>query len=165
MPDTKLRIQLRTSPHLKQTVTVEQIMRNVVYALLPICAFAVYQFGLSALLLLITVTASCLLFERLFNSLQGAPSSLGDWSATITGLLLALTLPPGFPLWMGMVAALAAIGGIERFVKRGDDVIVKPNICHDDDAYSKAPISMTPREIRGFPSKSDSIGAIGVSVS
>lgn len=102
-------IELRTSPHAHAGEDVVKIMRNVVYALLPICAFSVWQFGLSGLALLATVTAACLASERLFNRLSDKPSSLGDWSATITGLLLALTLPPGFPLWMGAVAGFAAI--------------------------------------------------------
>ena len=54
-------IEIRTSPHLKRSLTVDQIMRNVVIALLPICAFAVYQFGLSALLLMLTTTAAAVL--------------------------------------------------------------------------------------------------------
>ncbi len=102
-------IELRTSPHAHEGGDVVQIMRNVVYALLPICAFTVWQFGLSALALMLVVTASCLLSERLFNRLSNNPSSLNDWSGTITGLLLALTLPPGFPLWMGAVAGFVAI--------------------------------------------------------
>ena len=102
-------IELRTSPHAHAGEDVVKIMRNVVYALLPICAFSVWQFGLSGLALLVTVTATCLASERLFNRLSDKPSSLGDWSAVITGLLLALTLPPGFPLWMGAVAGFVAI--------------------------------------------------------
>jgi electron transport complex protein RnfD len=85
-------------------------MRNVVYALLPICIYAVYQFGISALALIIVVLLSCLGTERLFNRLSSSPSTLSDYSAVITGLLLALTLPPGFPLWMGAVAGFTAIG-------------------------------------------------------
>jgi electron transport complex protein RnfD len=85
-------------------------MRNVVYALFPICVFAVYQFGISALGLITVVLLSCLGTERLFNRLSSTPSSLNDYSAVITGLLLALTLPPGFPLWMGAVAGFVAIG-------------------------------------------------------
>ena len=91
MMDTKLKIELRTSPHLKQAVTVEQIMRNVVYALLPVCAFAVYAFGISVLALLMVTTLTCILTESLFCRLAGQPDTLNDWSITITGLLLALT--------------------------------------------------------------------------
>lgn len=103
------KIELRTSPHIKSAPSVAQIMCNVVYALVPICGFAVYQFGLSALALIVVITAASLATERFFNWMSGRESSLSDWSATITGLLLALTLPPGFPLWMGAVAGFVAI--------------------------------------------------------
>ncbi len=104
-----LRLELRTSPHVVKDNSVERIMFHVVLALLPIAAFSVWQYGLSALALLVTVTGTCLLTERLFNRLGGTASTLSDWSATITGLLLALTLPPAFPLWMGAVAGFTAI--------------------------------------------------------
>ncbi|MEW5789458.1 MAG: RnfABCDGE type electron transport complex subunit D [Pseudomonadota bacterium] len=104
-----LRLELRTSPHVVKNNSVERIMFHVVLALLPIAAFSVWQYGLSALALLVTVTGTCLLTERLFNRLGGTASTLSDWSATITGLLLALTLPPAFPLWMGAVAGFTAI--------------------------------------------------------
>jgi electron transport complex protein RnfD len=109
MPQPEPRLELRAGPHLHAPRSVEQIMRNVVYALLPLCAFGVYAFGLSAAALILVVTVSCLGTEQLFNRLAGRDSTLGDWSATITGLLLALTLPPGFPLWMGAVAGFIAI--------------------------------------------------------
>jgi Na+-translocating ferredoxin:NAD+ oxidoreductase subunit D len=108
MPHTQ--IELRTSPHIHSAPSVDEIMRNVVYALLPICAFAVYQFGLSALALIIVVTASCVGTEALFNWLGKCENSLNNYSAVITGLLMALTLPPAFPLWMGAVAGFIGIG-------------------------------------------------------
>lgn len=110
MTQPKTKIEVRTSPHLRPAPSVDVIMRNVVYALLPICVYAVYQFGISTLALIIVVLLSCLGTERLFNRLGSSPSSLRDYSAVITGLLLALTLPPGFPLWMGAVAGFTAIG-------------------------------------------------------
>ncbi len=100
-------IELRTTPHIHAPQDVVMIMRNVVYACLPIAAWAVWLYGLSALLLLLTVVASCLLTERMFSPKQS--NTLGDWSATITGILLFLTLPPSFPLWMGGVAGFAGI--------------------------------------------------------
>lgn len=110
MSQAPARIELRTSPHVKKGVSVEKIMLHVVLALLPVVGFAIWQYGLSALVLVLTVTASCVLTERLFNWLSGSPNTLPDWSAVITGLLLALTLPPSFPLWMGVVASFTAIG-------------------------------------------------------
>ncbi len=102
-------MELRTSPHVVSDRNVPTIMKHVVLSLLPICGFSVWQYGLSALALLLTVTATCLVTERFFNRASAQASTLGDWSATITGLLLALTLPPSFPLWMGMVAGFVAI--------------------------------------------------------
>lgn len=110
MPDSQIATELRSSPHLKQTVTVAQIMRNVVFALVPVCVYSVYAFGISVLLLLMTTTLTCMLTETLFCRLAGRASSLSDWSIVITGLLLGLTLPPGFPLWMAAVAAFVAVG-------------------------------------------------------
>lgn len=102
-------IEIRSAPHIKRARSVEQIMRNVVYSMLPICLFYVYQYGISALALILVVTGACLATEKFFVRLGGQSGDLNDWSATITGILLALTLPPGFPLWMGAVAAFVAI--------------------------------------------------------
>ncbi len=102
----KARIELRPTPHIHAPQDVTVIMRNVVLACLPLAGWAVWQYGLSAALLGVTVVASCLLTEWLF----GRGETLRDWSAVITGLLLFLTLPPGFPLWMGAVAGVTAIG-------------------------------------------------------
>ncbi|MDD5058959.1 MAG: RnfABCDGE type electron transport complex subunit D [Sideroxydans sp.] len=102
-------MELRTSPHQVSDRSVPTIMKHVVLSLLPVSAFSVWQYGLSALALMLTVTATCLITERWFNRAAAQPSTLGDWSATITGLLLALTLPPAFPLWMGVVAGFVAI--------------------------------------------------------
>ena len=103
-------VEIRTSPHLKKAQSVEDIMRNVVYALLPICAWAVWQFGISALALIVVTVASCVGTEAFFARVQGRGNTVRDWSVTITGILLALTLPPGFPLWMAAVAGIVAVG-------------------------------------------------------
>lgn len=106
MKSKYLQMALRTSPHIMRGVGVEVIMRNVVYALLPLVAMAVYTFGLSALLLVLVCTFSAMAAEYAVAQFSGKPGTLGDSTAIITGLLLGLTLPPGFPLWM------AALGGI-----------------------------------------------------
>ena len=102
-------IEIRSAPHVQGPKSVETIMRHVVYSLLPICAFYVFQYGISALASIVVVTAACLFAERYFVRTGTQAGRLSDYSAVITGLLLALTLPPGFPLWMGAVAGLVAI--------------------------------------------------------
>ncbi len=106
----KAHAQLRTSPHQRDTDPVHVIMRNVVYALLPVCAFSVYQFGISSLALIITCVLACIGTEHGFAKWSGKKTPVGDWSVVITGLLLALTLPPGFPLWMAVVASVFGVG-------------------------------------------------------
>ena len=69
-------IEIRSAPHIKTPRSVELIMRQVVWSLLPICAFFIYQYGLSALALIVTVTATCLLSERLFNRMAGRVDKL-----------------------------------------------------------------------------------------
>ena len=101
-----LKIEISSSPHVKRPVDVKIIMRNVVYALLPVSAFAVYAFGLSALAIIVTTTIFSMLTEHVINIIEKKEDTIGDFSAVITGILLGLTLPPGFPLWM------AAFGGI-----------------------------------------------------
>lgn len=103
------RIDIRTSPFIRKAPSVAEIMRNVVYALLPLAAYAVWQFGLSAFVLMISTVLACIATEHMFCKLSGKKTTIGDASAIITGLLLAMTLPPGFPLWMGAVAGFTAI--------------------------------------------------------
>ncbi len=117
-------VEIRTSPHIHDAPRVDVIMKNVVYALFPICAFSVYQFGISALVLLIVSTAACLGTETLFCRLSASSNTIKDYSAVITGLLLALTLPPGFPLWMTAVAGFVAIAlGKVLFGGLGNNVL------------------------------------------
>jgi electron transport complex protein RnfD len=112
-------LEIATSPHIASGASVDRIMFNVVLALLPVVAFAVYAFGLAALLVLATATLSCVATEHLLCRLANRPSTVGDWSVTITGLLYGLTLPPGLALWMvacggfiGVAMAKFLFGGL-----------------------------------------------------
>jgi electron transport complex protein RnfD len=107
MPQSE--IQLRTSPHLHAPRSVAMIMRHVVYALLPLAGFAVWTFGVSALATVVMGVLACVGTEEMFARWQGKPSSWRDGSAIITGVLLGLTLPPGFPLWMTALGGFIAI--------------------------------------------------------
>ena len=103
-------LEIRTSPHVLSGHSVDTIMFNVVLALLPVAGFAVYAFGLTALLTLATALASCVATEHLVCKWSGKPSTIGDWSTVITGLLYGLTLPPGLPLWMTAAGGVIAVG-------------------------------------------------------
>lgn len=102
-------LNIDTSPHIRSGTSVDIIMRNVVYALVPVCVFAVYVFGLAALVTLAGATISCIVTEHVLCRATGRPSTVGDWSVTITGMLYGLTLPPGLPLWMVVLGGVAGV--------------------------------------------------------
>ncbi len=114
----KKTLNISTSPHIKQALTTDEIMRNVVYALLPVAAFAVFSFGINALLVLVATTASAVLTEHLLCRLSNQESTISDWSAVITGLLLGLILPPAFPLWMAFAGGFISIA-LGKFIFGG----------------------------------------------
>ena len=102
-------LQIHTSPHIASGTSVDTIMRNVVWALLPVAAFSVYSFGLAALFTLLAATASCVLTEHLMCRFAARPTTVKDWSVTITGLLYGLTLPPALPLWMVVIGGVIGV--------------------------------------------------------
>jgi len=81
-------LHISTSPHIIKGVSTDDIMLNVVWALIPVSAFAVYAFGLAALLVILTSVLSCVLTEYILCKLSKKESTVSDWSAVITGLLL-----------------------------------------------------------------------------
>ncbi|HEU4563758.1 MAG TPA: RnfABCDGE type electron transport complex subunit D [Gemmatimonadaceae bacterium] len=97
---------LTASPHLKGRDSTARIMWNVVGSLLPLVAASAYFFGPSALLVVGASVAGAVLTEHYL----GRRGSLADGSAAITGLLLGLTLPAGFPMWMAALGGAFAIG-------------------------------------------------------
>jgi electron transport complex protein RnfD len=101
---------LSTAPFAKRPVDTPLIMRHVAYSLIPVMLVAIYYFGISALLILVVCTAGCVLTEWLAGGMGPLrASTITDGSAAVTGILLALTLPPGLPLWMAFVGSVAAI--------------------------------------------------------
>ncbi len=99
-----------SSPHLRSDATARRIMLDVLIALVPATAAAVYFFGVRAALVIAVTTAASVLAEFVSNKIMKKPITIGDLSAAVTGLLLAFNLPPGIPLWV------AAIGGVFAIV-------------------------------------------------
>ena len=111
-------LHISTSPHLVRGIGTDDIMRNVVWAMAPVAIFAVYAFGWSALMVLVATTFTAVLTEHLLCMASKKESTVSDWSAAITGLLLGLTLPPGFPLWMAVMGSVVAIA-LGKFIFGG----------------------------------------------
>ena len=104
-------LNISTSPHIRYKESVPSIMLSVVVALVPALAASVWFFGIKALYLNIVCIVSCMLTELIIVKLMlKRPSSLGDFSALVTGLLVAFNLPPDLPLWMAALGSVFAIG-------------------------------------------------------
>ena len=100
------RLIITASPHIKAGDTTPRIMWHVVISLVPVIVSSAWFFGISALLVIAAATLGAVISERLI----GRPGSLRDGSATITGLLLGLSLPSGFPMWMAFLGGAFGIG-------------------------------------------------------
>lgn len=99
-----------SSPHAHSGESVSHVMQSVVWALMPASALAVAVFGWPALLVILITVLASVATEHLVMNLRKRPSSINDWSAALTGLLLALTLPPHTPWWICVAGGVFAIG-------------------------------------------------------
>ncbi|MBU4194977.1 MAG: RnfABCDGE type electron transport complex subunit D [Actinomycetia bacterium] len=97
------------SPHIRGKHTTTSIMRWVIAALLPLTAYGVYIGGTDALVVVLMSVVGAVATEAVIQKLRHLPVSIGDLSAVVTGLLLALTLPPGLPFWMPLLGGVVAI--------------------------------------------------------
>ena len=102
-------LHLSASPHIHSGRSTSAIMRDVLIALLPAAVAGVVIFGLRSLLVIAVCVASCVLLEALFNLIIKKEQTIGDLSAAVTGLLLALNLPVNIPIWQCVVGCVFAI--------------------------------------------------------
>lgn len=102
-------IQLSSSPHISSGLKTRHVMWLVVLSMLPEAVYGVILFGIPALLTILASVAAAVASEFLFNKITKKRQSAGDGSAVITGLLLALVLPPTLPLWQTILGAAFAI--------------------------------------------------------
>lgn len=102
-------LKVSSNPHVRSKATTARIMQCVVIALLPATVFGVINFGLHALLLVLITVATTVLTEYIYDKCMKKKVTVGDFSAVVTGLLLALNLPPKAPLWIGVIGGVFAI--------------------------------------------------------
>lgn len=107
MTDRKLLVS--AGPHVRGGASTTSVMRDVLIALLPAVVASVLVFGTRALVLEIICVDVSILFEYLFRKITKRTNTISDLSAAVTGLLLAMNLPAGFPIWMAIVGCFVAI--------------------------------------------------------
>ena len=104
-----MKLILSSSPHAHAKNSVSSMMRDVILALLPAAGCAVWFFGMRAVWLIAVCIATAVVTEALCRLMMRRENSIGDLSAVLTGLLLALNLPPDLPLWMAVAGSVFAI--------------------------------------------------------
>ncbi len=102
-------VNISVSPHARSSRTTQNIMLDVLIALLPACGMGVYAFGFSALLVIFVTVAACVLTEFVYEKLMKLPLTVTDLSAVVTGVILALNMPAEIPLWMPVLGGVFAI--------------------------------------------------------
>lgn len=102
-------LRLSVSPHIHSGRSTAGIMRDVVISLMPAAIAGTVIFGLRALLVIAVCVASCVLLEAIFNKITKKDQTISDFSAAVTGLLLALNLPANVPLWQCVIGSAFAI--------------------------------------------------------
>ncbi len=102
-------VNVSASPHVRSRMSTSTIMFLVIIGLMPSSVFGIWQFGFNAALLVAVCIATCVVCEFVYEKLMKKPSTIGDLSAVVTGLLLALNLPPDATWWMGVIGSVFAI--------------------------------------------------------
>ena len=102
-------LNVSSGPHVRSKSTTGMIMFIVIIALLPATGYGIYHFGINAAILVLTCVASAVLSELAYNLIMKQPVTIGDLSAVVTGLLLALNLPSTATWWMGVLGSVFAI--------------------------------------------------------
>ena len=109
MKNEKLVLDVAYQPQERTARSTSSIMLDVIIALIPASVWAVWQFGIQSLFLLVVSVSSCVFFEWGYRKLLHKSSSIGDLSAIVTGLMLAMTLPPTAPAWVAVIGCFFAI--------------------------------------------------------
>ena len=102
-------LNLSSNPHIRDNVTTAEIMRDVFIALIPTTLYGIIQWGFNAALVCILTVAAAVISELVYEKCMKLPMTIKDWSAAVTGLILALNCPPDIPAWIPCLGAVFAI--------------------------------------------------------
>lgn len=108
------KLNLSSSPHIRSGSKTSTIMRDVVIALIPATMFGIYIFGWNALMVCAVAIITSVLTEAGIQKLRKQPVSINDWSAIVTGLLLAMNIPGNAPWWLVVIGAVFAIAIVKH---------------------------------------------------
>ena len=102
-------LRVSSAPHVRAKTSTQNVMLWVIIAMLPTACFGIYNFGFRALLLIIATVLSCVASETVYNLIAKKKNTIGDLSAVVTGMILALNMPVTLPIWMAVLGGVFAI--------------------------------------------------------
>lgn len=131
------------APHVRTERSTQRLMLDVIIALVPAMMMGIWAFGIRALIMLLVCSASALLAEHLFCLLHKKQSTIGDLSAIVTGILLAMNMPASAPFWMGMIGSIFAIIIVKCFFGGLGHNFVNPALAARAFLLACWPVAMT----------------------
>lgn len=108
------RLTVSSSPHIRSKDSVNSIMRDVIIALLPATAYGIYKFGINAFMVVAVAILAAMATEAAIQKMRGVPVTVTDWSAALTGLLLAMNIPASAPWWIPVIGSIFAIAIVKQ---------------------------------------------------
>ncbi|MBQ3079156.1 MAG: RnfABCDGE type electron transport complex subunit D [Clostridia bacterium] len=136
-------LRLSTAPHIRSHASTGRIMLNVIIALLPAACAGVYFYGVPALNVILVSCAAAVISEYVWQKLLKRPVRINDFSALLTGLILALTLPPSIPLWAAAIGSVFAIIIVKQLFGGIGDNFLNPAIAARAVLLASWPARMT----------------------
>lgn len=148
------------SPHIKDSTTTSRIMLDVVIALVPSVIAATVIFGLRALMICAICVAACIAFEWVYEKAMKKPVTIGDFSAVITGLLLAFNMPVNVPVWQVLFGCFVAIILVKQLFGGLGKNFANPAIVGRIAMFHAFSATMTNFPLSANPSTSATVDAV-----
>ncbi|MEG0999658.1 MAG: RnfABCDGE type electron transport complex subunit D [Cellulosilyticaceae bacterium] len=136
-------LKVSSSPHIRESHSVQSIMLDVIIALLPAMLVSVYFFGFKALILIFVTILSCVAFEAIWGKLTKQPIAIKDLSAVVTGVLLAFNLPADAPIYVSIVGSFVAIILVKQMFGGLGQNFINPALAARAFLLAAYPTSMT----------------------
>ena len=137
------KLTLSSSPHIQTNENVTTVMRDVIIALLPATIAAIYYFRFGAIINILVAVLGAVAAEYLIQKLMKKPITIKDYSAAVTGLLLAFNVPSTLPWWMTLIGSVFAIAVVKQLFGGLGHNFINPALAARAVLLASWPVEMT----------------------
>lgn len=134
---------ISSTPHIRSNETIESVMKDVLIALIPATLFGIHLFGMQAAIVIFLAVAAAVASEYAYQKICKKPLTIGDYSAAVTGLLLALNLPPAVPYYVPVLGSVFAIIIVKQLFGGLGQNFVNPALAARAMLMTSYPTAMT----------------------